>query len=111
MLIRTDQEWAVEKISWGVIITAVCVTSLFFLFIVGLGIKAQRAKPSTGIEGMIGEIGQSISELNPDGTVRMHGEIWQATSLAGIIQPGQPVKVIAIQNLTLQVEPIKESFT
>jgi membrane-bound serine protease (ClpP class) len=111
MLIRTDQEWAVEKISWGVIITAVCVTSLFFLFIVGLGIKAQRGKPSTGIEGMIGEIGQSISELNPDGTVRMHGEIWQATSLAGTIQPGQPVKVIAIQNLTLQVEPIKESFT
>lgn len=111
MLIRTDQEWAVARISWMVIITAVTVTALFFLFVVGLGIKAQRAKPTTGIEGMIGEIGQSISELNPAGTVRMHGEIWQATSLTGSIQQGQQVKVIAVHNLTLQVEPVTNSFT
>jgi membrane-bound serine protease (ClpP class) len=111
MLIRTDQEWAVARISWAVIITAVTVTALFFLFVVGLGIRAQRAKPSTGIEGMIGEIGQSISELNPGGTVRMHGEIWQAISLAGIVQQGQRVKVIAVKNLTLQVEPVTDSFT
>lgn len=111
MLIRTDQELTAVRISWTVIITAVAVTALFFLFVVGLGIKAQRAKPATGIEGMIGEIGQSISELNPAGTVRMHGEIWQALSLSGSIQQGQTVKVIAVKNLTLQVEPVKESFT
>lgn len=111
MLIRTDQEWAIAKISWSVIISAVVVTSLFFLFIVGMGLKAQRAKPITGLEGMVGEIGHSISELNPSGTVRMHGEIWQAKSLAGIIQQGQKVKVTAYEGFTLIVEPIIDSST
>jgi membrane-bound serine protease (ClpP class) len=111
MLIRSDQEWAVAKISWSVIISAVAVTSLFFLFIVGMGIKAQKAKPITGLEGMVGEIGHSISELNPSGTVRMHGEIWQARSPAGIIQQGQKVKVTAFEGLTLIVEPVIDSST
>jgi membrane-bound serine protease (ClpP class) len=87
-----------------VIITAVVVTSLFFLFVVGMGLKAQRAKPSTGTEGMIGETGEAISELNPNGRVLVHGEIWNAKTLEGIISAGEKIKVTAVQNLTLQVE-------
>jgi membrane-bound serine protease (ClpP class) len=109
MLIREDQGWAVTRISWAVIITAVTITTLFFLFVVGMGLKAQRAKPTTGIEGMIGEIGQSISELNPNGSVRMHGEIWQAISHTGIIEKGKKVKVVGVLNLLLQVEPVPDS--
>jgi Membrane-bound serine protease (ClpP class) len=109
MLIRSDQEWAIAKISWVVIVSAVAATSLFFLFVIGMGIRAQRAKPTTGMEGMIGETGHSISELNPSGTVRMHGEIWQAKTPKGIIRQGQKVKVIAYEGLTLIVEPVADS--
>jgi membrane-bound serine protease (ClpP class) len=77
---------------------------LFFLFIIGLGLKAQRAKPSTGLEGMIGEIGEALSELNPVGSVRVRGEIWKAKTGGDIIHAGQKIKVTALQNLTLQVE-------
>ncbi len=42
---------------------------------------------------MIGEIGQSLSELNPVGTVRMHGEIWKAISQSGLIAEGKKVIV------------------
>lgn len=104
MLFRSGQDWGLGGLSWSVIITAVVVTSLFFLFIVGLGLKAQRAKPSTGLEGMIGESGESISELNPMGTVRVHGEIWTAKTNGETIAAGQKIKVTGIQNLTLQVE-------
>ncbi len=108
MLIRTDETWAMASLSWSVILTAVGVTSLFFLFVVGMGLKAQRVKPVMGLEAMIGETGQSISELNPAGTVRMHGEIWRAVSPAGLIPEGKKVVVTGIMNLTLQVEPYNE---
>ena len=104
MLFPSGRDWGLGGISWGVIITAVVVTSLFFLFIIGLGLKAQRAKPISGADGMIGEIGETISELNPFGSVRVHGEIWKAKSLGQIIQAGQKIRVTAVQNLTLQVE-------
>jgi membrane-bound serine protease (ClpP class) len=104
MLFRSGTDWGYADISWSVIITAVVVTSLFFLFVVGMGLKAQRAKPSTGTEGMIGETGEAISELNPNGRVLVHGEIWNAKTLEGIISAGEKIKVTAVQNLTLQVE-------
>jgi len=62
-----------------------------------------------GLEAMIGEIGQSLSELNPGGTVRMHGEIWKAISDAGLIPEGKKVVVTGFLNLTLQVELYNES--
>lgn len=111
MLIRTNQAWSVARLSWSVIITAVGISSLFFLFVVGMGLKAQRAKPATGLDAMIGEIGEAISELNPAGTVRMHGEIWRAITPAGIIPQGKKVIVTGIYNLTLQVEPYNEPST
>ena len=111
MLIRTNQAWSIASLSWSVIITAVGISSLFFLFVVGMGIKAQRAKPVTGLEAMIGEIGHAISELNPAGTVRMHGEIWRAISPAGLIPEGKKVIVTGFQNFTLQVELYNEPST
>ena len=111
MLIRTNQAWSIASLSWSVIITAVGISSLFFLFVVGMGIKAQRAKPLTGLEAMIGEIGHAISELNPAGTVRMHGEIWRAISPAGLIPEGKKVIVTGFQNFTLQVELYNEPST
>ncbi len=108
MLIRTNGISAVAGLSWTVIITAVGISALFFLFVVGMGLKAQRAKPAMGLEAMIGEIGQSLSELNPGGTVRMHGEIWKAISAAGLIPEGRKVIVTGFLNLTLQVEAYNE---
>jgi membrane-bound serine protease (ClpP class) len=108
MLIRTDGAWQMASLSWSVIITAVSITSLFFLFVVGMGLKAQRAKPVIGLEAMIGEIGQSLSELNPAGTVRMHGEIWKAISPSALIPEGKKVVVTGFLNFTLQVEPYND---
>jgi membrane-bound serine protease (ClpP class) len=104
MLIKpgTDFEWA--KISLGVIIPSVIVTALFFLTIIGIGIRAQKVKVSTGIEGLIGDTGKSLTELNPTGNVFVQGEIWQAKSEIGFIDKDMPVRVKAISGLVLTVE-------
>jgi membrane-bound serine protease (ClpP class) len=55
---------------------------------------------------MIGSAGRARSDMEPDsaGQVDLHGEIWRAQS-ATHIAAGQPVRVTAVNGLTLIVEP------
>ena len=106
MLIQSNSSLEFVRISRSVIISTVVISSLFFLFIIGLGLKAQRAKPVTGIEGMKGEAGETIEALTPLGFVRVHGEMWKAESLSGTIDKGKKVRIVGIENLKLFVEPI-----
>ncbi len=103
MLIDSDSPLEFVRISWSVIIPAALVTAGFFAFAVGMGIRAQRRKPTTGIEGIIGATGETLSTLNPDGQVRVHGEIWRATSEEGKIAAATPIIVTGVENLTLRV--------
>ncbi|MER3523693.1 MAG: serine protease [Ignavibacteria bacterium] len=104
MLIEPDSSLEFIRISWSVIIPAALITAGFFAFAVGMGIKAQRRKPTTGIEGLIGETGEAITMLNPTGQVRAHGEIWKAISDEGKITSGTQIVVTSIDNLTLHVK-------
>jgi membrane-bound serine protease (ClpP class) len=106
MLIRDDITFPVLQISKTVIITTSVITALFFLFIIGAGIKAQRAKPVTGLEGIIGETGEVINPLLPSGTVLIHGELWNAESISGPMEKGEKTRVTAIKGFTLFVEKI-----
>jgi membrane-bound serine protease (ClpP class) len=105
MLIRTSSVLEFVEISWSVIFTSVIITTIFFVFILGLGIKAQRRKPTTGIEGLTGESGDVIEMLKPEGVVRVHGEFWNAESLSGTIEKGSRIRVVKINGLKLFVEP------
>jgi membrane-bound serine protease (ClpP class) len=106
MLLRTDEALEFYRISLGVIISSVVFSSLFFLFVVGAGLRAQRSKPATGLETMIGETGESLETLDPAGAVWVHGEIWHAESLSGTINKKAKVRVAQLRNLTLLVEHI-----
>lgn len=103
-LFRSSPAENFVAISWTVIIASTLLTALFFLFVVGLGLKAQRFKPATGIGAFIGKKGEVISLLDPQGTVKVNGEMWNAESLSGKINPGENIIVREIKNLTLYVE-------
>ena len=104
MLIRPDSTMEFARISRLLIISTVTVTACFFLFVIGMGLKAQRRKPVIGIESMLGETAETIDALNPEGKVRMLGEIWNAVSVSGMISKGGKVRVKEVKNLTLYVE-------
>ncbi|PSL43853.1 membrane-bound serine protease (ClpP class) [Chitinophaga niastensis] len=106
MLIRADPTSPDIKISRTIIISATLVSTLFFLFILGFGLKAQRLKPVSGIDGLVGKTGESLEVLNPNGTIRVHGETWNATSISGKIEKGEKVQVVGIVGLQLRVEHI-----
>ncbi len=107
MLIDVESALEAVSISWEVIILITGLTLLFFLFAIGLGIKAQRLKPSTGKEGLINEEGTALTKLNPAGQVKIHGEIWEAESVEGPISKNEKVVVVEVSNLILKVKKVK----
>lgn len=106
MLISSPFE--IASISLSVIITTVIVAAVFFLGIIGLGLKAQRRKTVTGFAGMIGEEGLVISEIKPGqiGQVHVHGEIWKATS-EDKLKVGEKIEVESFSNWILKVKSKK----
>lgn len=106
MLINQESTLEAVTISWEVILLFVVLTTLFFLFAIGFGIKAQRLKPKTGTEGLIGEVGEVVSDLNPKGQVLIHGEIWSAKCTEGKIKSGSNIVVKEVSNLILLVKEL-----
>jgi membrane-bound serine protease (ClpP class) len=80
--------------------------SLIFLFLIILAVRAHMRKASTGKEGLVGEIGTTRTELNPEGKVFVHGELWDAEAEQTIPQ-GVKVKVIEVlENLKVKVTQV-----
>lgn len=96
------------KVGLDVIIPAAIFTALFFVFVVGMGLRAQARKVVTGEEGLIGETGIVTSELSPEGKVSVHGEIWSARSTQTIPR-GQKIRVAHVDGMILTVQPIESS--
>lgn len=80
--------------------------SAVILFLVRLAIQSQRSPSITGPSGMVGEIGQALTSIEPGGIgrVRTHGEIWTATATVPVAE-GDTVRVTAVQGLLLTVHP------
>lgn len=93
-------------ISWEYIIAVVIVTTLIFVFIVGYAIRAQFKKPVTGEEGMVGSVGIARGDLDPQGKIQIHGEIWNAVNQfpEHPIEKGEEVEVIRVEGMKLMVK-------
>jgi membrane-bound serine protease (ClpP class) len=66
---------------------------------------SRRGAPKVGAETLIGAVGSVLTDCAPMGTIRVHGEVWQARSDVPV-SAGQDVRVTARDGLTLLVEPI-----
>jgi membrane-bound serine protease (ClpP class) len=102
MLIKSEAPFL--KISWSFIVPVVTLTAGFTLFMVGMGLRAMRRKPSTGSEGMVGLVGIAKTPLTPQGKVLVHGELWDAVSDRPL-QPGDEAEVTRMEGLKLHVTP------
>lgn len=66
--------------------------------------RRRRTRPSVGIEDLLGRQAVAITMLDPDGQVRVHGEIWAARSRSRVGR-GEAVVVRSVDGLVLVVEP------
>ncbi len=104
MLIENPTEYM--RISLSVIIPAVLVSAAFFIFAVTMAIRARLSKPTTGMEGLIGETGMATTTIAPEGKISIHGEFWDAVSDQNI-ERGEKAQVIGVTNLKLKVKKIE----
>jgi membrane-bound serine protease (ClpP class) len=93
------------RVSLSVVLPVVVGLAGIGIFLARLGIAAQRRQPVTGAAGMIGELGEALTSIEPGGSGRVttHGEIWRAKS-SEPIAAGARVRVTGIEGLMLTVE-------
>lgn len=110
MLIDSSEPYL--QISRAIIAATVAVSAGFFLLATGLVIRTQRRPVTSGQEGMIGERGKALGNIDNKGQVFVHGEYWQACS-SQPIAAGEEVIVVALRDgLQLEVKAaVREAKT
>lgn len=98
------------QIARSLIIGLSIVVSAFLIIVIRAVYKAHRKKPVTGKIGMVGTIGIATENLNPEGLIKTHGEIWKALSLDNkTIRKGSAVKIISVEGLLLHVKQVENA--
>ena len=87
-----------------VIVGATIASTALFGVVLTLLLRARRRPVVTGNAVLVGALGQTTRWAGAEGEVVIHGERWHARA-ARPLAPGQAVKVIDRQGLTLMVEP------
>jgi membrane-bound serine protease (ClpP class) len=93
---------------WWVLLV-VCLGML--LFMVGgmtAMVRSRFSTPTVGREGMVGEEGTAETAVDPDGVVVIRGARWRArTNRATPIAVGEAARVVSVEGLVLEVEPLE----
>lgn len=96
-----------------VLIVALALALVAFAALAIFEVVMARHRPvTTGASGLENEIGVVREALASGGTVFIHGERWRAVAADGATLPvGTPVRVVAVHDLTLVVQPAAETET
>ncbi len=95
------------QVSRTLVVSVAAVTAAFFGFAVQAAVRAQRQKPTTGKEALVGATAEARSDLAPGGLVWVEGELWRAVSEDGLVRKGERVRVVGVQGLELRVQRVR----
>jgi membrane-bound serine protease (ClpP class) len=102
-----DTEGSDLMVYRSIIFAAVGTLGAFVLAVSYLVFRSQQSKPSLGMDGLIGKIGEVKVELNPSGKIFVHGEYWNAQA-DGAVDIGEKVQVIGYDGMSLKVRRSSE---
>jgi len=105
MLIDSDDP--TMQISKMILYPTLGMTFLFSIGSIYLAKKAHQLVTTTGMEGLLGEVGVVKETLNLEGRVLIHGEIWMAESDT-VISVGEKVSVEVVKGLKIKVRKVGE---
>ncbi|MGZ4210425.1 MAG: NfeD family protein [Actinomycetota bacterium] len=92
---------------WLVVGMAIALAA-FFTLVVRAVVRARRQLPSPHkLADFVGMEGVVVRALDPTGIVRARREQWSATSTGPAIPEGTHVRIVGVQGLTLEVEPLE----
>ena len=102
-----DTEGSDVIVDRSIIFTAVATLGSFVLVVSYLVFRSQQSKPTLGIAGLIGEIGEVRGKLSPSGKIFVHGEYWNAQADSEI-DVGEKVEVVGHEGMNLKVRRSSE---
>ncbi len=102
-----DSDDPAMQISKMILYPTLGMTFLFSIGSIYLAKKAHQLRTTTGMEGLLGEVGVVKETLNPEGRVLVHGETWNAKSDIAI-SDGEKVIVEAVEGLKIKVRKVGE---
>ena len=105
MLIDSDDP--AMQISKMILYPTLGMTFLFSIGSIYLAKKAHQLVTTTGMEGLLGEVGVVKETLNLEGRVLIHGEMWMAESDT-VISVGEKVSVEVVKGLKIKVRKVGE---
>lgn len=89
----------------GVIFAIAVVAVVFALTVVRALMKTRRGRVLFGSETLVGQVGSALHDIDPEGMVHVGGEDWTAIARDRPVAAGQPARVVAVEGVTLLVEP------
>jgi membrane-bound serine protease (ClpP class) len=105
-LMLFDRAEPAFRLSLAYVISSTLLTAAFFVFVAGAGIRAQRLPVRVGRETLIGQTVPALRRIDSaSGKVFIEGEYWNAVSETPI-ESGEPVEIVAVDGLTLRVQPV-----
>jgi membrane-bound serine protease (ClpP class) len=94
--------------TWLALLAGIGGTMLTFIVGMPSMVRTRFATPTIGREWMIGELGTVVTDVDPDGAVQVGAARWRArTNRATPVRAGEQVRVVAIDGVTLEVEPLE----
>ena len=94
------------RVSWITLLVAFVGMTLAMLAGMPTMVRSRFSTPTIGREWMIGELGMARTDIAPDGVVTLRDAPWRArTNRATPIRQDDPIRVVAIEGLVLEVEP------
>ena len=109
-VILFDTEGSEIQVAIPIIVAVSTVSSIFFLIVLRMVFAAHNKPVVSGVDEMLGSIGQVLDDFEESGRILIHGETWQVQSQSPL-RSGDQVRVIALNGLILSVEPVKEGAT
>lgn len=80
-------------------------SAVFFIFALGAVLKLRKRSIKVGGEELIGQVTKADTEITEEkGTIKIHGEIWNARTQTGEIEEGEKIEIVAREGLTLFVK-------
>lgn len=73
------------------------------VFEIYLWLKWRKVGSITGVETFVGAVGRAVTDCDPDGQIRLRGQLWRAHCTEGA-EAGEDVVVKAVDGLRLEVE-------
>lgn len=93
-------------ISWITLLVGIIGVALSMMNGMPAMIRTRFGTPTIGREWMIGMMGEAVTEVKKDGIVMIDGAPWRAmVNRTTPILAGDPVRVVAIEGLWLEIEP------